>query len=1183
MFLVFLFLDFKLKKMRKKLFLLFTVISSGIFAQEALITIDINTQLGKISPYIYGANDHSNPSFLTSARQGGNRLSTYNWENNYSNAGKDYSHQTDRHLVSGLSSEAASEFAATPKYFIQNANKKHQYSLVTIQAGGYVASSIPGSVTPEEVAPSNRWEKVQINKDGNLLLTPNLSDSTVYMDEFVHYLVKTLGVAGDGGPHAYSIDNEPSLWSNTHPYMHPPKATIQEVISKSAEVAKMVKQIDRNAEVVGPALAGYKAIRTLEEAPDINAYNIKSYPTYANDDNWFFDEYLKAMKTASDEAGERLLDVVDIHWYPEEQASGTRIVNLEVANPTTSDKEKMTTDAMVKVRLAAPRELWDSTYKHTSWFKDDRICLLPNLVRKINQHYPETKLGITEFRYDAEYHFSGGLALTDVLGVFGREGVYLANMWDPVYDYAKTAYKMYLDYDGNGGTYGNTAVHAAWNDYAAFSAFASTDNQDNLHIIIINKTSSDTTINVSINNGLYQMGEVYAFGEFSMDIQKLDDITELQNNNIFSYTIKKYSANHIVLSPIERAKIVKAEAVSLNEVLIYTDSDILNSDTFGTDGFLISDGTTSVDATNAEMVNETSIKLTLAQPLTANNKNYTLSFTGSILDINNNPLFHCFDLPIFLTNLESDPYVVSAEIDTTGKRLLVLFSKMPAKTPDNNAFTLDLIDSAIVPSSTEIAEKSLILHFENKIYGFQNATLRFGGDTVVATDGSFIDTFVVDNSQIANNGPGSDVLIESVAIEDFGWTIRIATNKILENMNPDNSGFTITVNGANSPFSLEYLNNTVLLKMANRIAFGDIVSFSYSEQGNFKSINNGYLAPFQNSAIENTLQEPPAVAILPSKIQAEDVLYVQVRNAVTEEVGMDIDSTPHYAFTSANDIYVYRIYNSEEREYVLTIRHASTSEDIYRIMINNQQADSLFLESTPGYSNWQSTSMYITVPAGEHLLSVQMKSGGKNFNWMSIDTAGSIKNATIKRALVATTGTYMTIDFNNEFETIPTTDAFQITSDSKVIAITQIETIFPNSLKIYFNDTVRSKENVRLLMDVEKINFRFDAQLDTTGMSVINRSSIKPVSLGIVSPVEQLDIYPNPVKKGGNITIDVPGYFASTVNVDLIDIAGKTVLSKEITHNGQVLLQIPKIISDITALSIQDAKGNVLHAKIVVE
>ena len=113
------------------------------------------------------------------------------------------------------------------------------------------------------------------------------------------------------------------------------------------------------------------------------------------------------------------MHVLDVHWYPE--ARGTKRIT-----------EKDTSPKTVAARLQAPRSLWDPTYTEKSWITGTwgkPIRLIPWLLERIAERYPGTKLAMTEYNFGAGDHISGGLAQADVLGIFGREGLYLGNYW----------------------------------------------------------------------------------------------------------------------------------------------------------------------------------------------------------------------------------------------------------------------------------------------------------------------------------------------------------------------------------------------------------------------------------------------------------------------------------------------------------------------------------------------------------------------------------------------------------------------------------------------------------------------------------------------------------------------------------------------------------------------------------
>lgn len=130
------------------------------------------------------------------------------------------------------------------------------------------------------------------------------------MDECVNFLVAKYGNASTpSGVKGYSLDNEPALWCHTHPRIHPDQPRCLELIERSVALASAVKNIDPFAEIFGPVLYGFSAYESLQSAPDWNVAR--------NRYGWFLDYYLDQIRQASDTQGRRLLDVLDLHWYPE--------------------------------------------------------------------------------------------------------------------------------------------------------------------------------------------------------------------------------------------------------------------------------------------------------------------------------------------------------------------------------------------------------------------------------------------------------------------------------------------------------------------------------------------------------------------------------------------------------------------------------------------------------------------------------------------------------------------------------------------------------------------------------------------------------------------------------------------------------------------------------------------------
>lgn len=517
------------------------------------VTITINTALERktISPYIYGTNALlTEEENWTMRRSGGNRMSGYNWENNASNAGSDWNHSSDNYLGGGdVPGKVLSDFHT-------KSLELGTFSLVTLQMAGYVARDKNGTVSEAETAPSNRWNEAVPRKNAVFTTTPDVTDNYVYMDECVNFLVETFGSAGAAtGIPAYCLDNEPALWISTHPRIHPDQVTCQEIIERSVALAQAVKDVDSAAAIFGPVLYGFAAYTDLQSALDWG--QVSSGTDYA----WFIDYYLDEMKRASDTDARRLLDVLDIHWYPEARgyppggsSDGYRIVMDGGADFETFRNSR----EVAQARMQAPRTLWQEGYIESSWigqWGQDHLPLLPALHNSIATYFPDTKLAVTEFTYGGEDHISGGIAMADALGIFGKYGVHYGTYWntESQTDYTTAAYQIYRNYDGVNSTYGSIHVQAETNDIPNSSAYASVFDEDSvqLHCIVINK-NLDTAMQAAFSitsETEYRSCNVWAFNESSASIIKISSNLPVTNNAL-SYTIPELTICHFVFDRI---------------------------------------------------------------------------------------------------------------------------------------------------------------------------------------------------------------------------------------------------------------------------------------------------------------------------------------------------------------------------------------------------------------------------------------------------------------------------------------------------------------------------------------------------------------------------------------------------------------------------------------------------------
>ena len=513
---------------------------SAVQAANVNVTYNINTEGTKtpISKYVYGSNWGSGTDY-TIRRSGGNRLTAYNWENNYSNAGADWWWNNDNYMSSStIPGKAITDFH-------NQALSQGQASIVTLQMAGYVSADKNGFVDCNtQAAPSSRFRKVVFAKGAPFCSPPGspvTNDANVYMDEFINFLVSTYGYAGQpNGVKFYNFDNEPDLWyapdgpwHATHWEVHPYDPCCLELKDKTVALATAVKNVDPNAQLLGPVSYGFAGYLDFQGASD--------WGSQGSGYNWFLSYYLDKMEAASATAGKRLLDVLDVHWYPEAQdGAGNRITN------------SVNTTAMYNARMQAPRSLWDYDYHEISWIEQwfgQWLPILPPLKNSITTYYPDTNLAITEYAYGGETHYSGGIATTDVLGIFGKYGVYIATYWGSG-SYVDAAIKIFRNYDGAHSTFGDTNVPATISDKVNSSIYASVFDgyTCELHLIVINKNIDNAisgTFNIT-SPRIFYSGRVWKFDNTSANITETTSISTITSNS-FTYTIPKTTVCHMVL------------------------------------------------------------------------------------------------------------------------------------------------------------------------------------------------------------------------------------------------------------------------------------------------------------------------------------------------------------------------------------------------------------------------------------------------------------------------------------------------------------------------------------------------------------------------------------------------------------------------------------------------------------
>jgi len=519
------------------------VLTLGLQAQQSgpALSIDVNANRHAISPDIYGVNFYWNlpdSSTATAAaasairattrRWGGNNTSTYQWQFDVSNidndwfyevlpdtsvdasklpAGSTFNQFADQARVTGgkvLATipvlgwlpKARQEMCSfdVSKYGKQCKQDPYaQYHPVTCGNGIQYDAACGDASVLDGKQPAN---PVYITNDPNDAYT-KYDDSL--QKQWIAYLLTRYGPANQGGVSIWSLDNEPIWWDSTHRDIHPDPYTYDELLNLDMTYAAAIKEADPTALVGGPVGDNWSSL-WMSKKDIVSGWN--------SGGNWFTNPvdrnahggtpllawYLQQFAQYEQQHGKRLLDYLDMHAYlaPGAIQTGSETPDVQA------------------LRLESTREFWDPSYVVSGdyWIVDPANgapiapYYIPRVQEMISQNYPGTKLAITEYNWGALDTLNGGLAQADLLGIFGSQGLDLATLWGPPKptDPGAFAYKMYRNYDGQGGAFGETGVNGVSTDQGKLAIYAAVRSDSNLTAMVINKTGGDLTSTVSLAN-----------------------------------------------------------------------------------------------------------------------------------------------------------------------------------------------------------------------------------------------------------------------------------------------------------------------------------------------------------------------------------------------------------------------------------------------------------------------------------------------------------------------------------------------------------------------------------------------------------------------------------------------------------------------------------------------------------
>jgi hypothetical protein len=526
--------------------LAFAATQPSVAQTTPVLTVDAAGDPHPINPDVYGiANYNLDAGFakeiqVPNIRWGGDGTTRYNWQVDSSNSGFDW------YFMGGNGDATATPSASADLMISTYKTASNAHTLLTIPIIPYVNKSAAWSCSfPVSVygAQQSTNPYVHPNGDncGNSVTTGGvqLTDNNIYANHidntvalqqgWLQHLIATFGTAANGGVPYYQLDNEPGGWSNTHRDVEPNQPDYTTIISLGQQYAAMIKQTDPSAKVFGPV--------------DFTLGGWIGTPSQQN--NLYAGDYYLQQMAAYDQANhQRILDYFDEHYY----GGGS-------------------TDA---AELASTRALWDPTFNSGSWVEqyyfDGPMMLLPRFQNWIQTYYPGTKLSISEYSFSSGTNpLVDALTEADVLGIYGRQSLDFANLWtvpkptDPV----AFSFRLYRNYDGAGGQFGNTSVNSNSTDQGQLSVYGALRSSDGaLTVVAINKTTSAIQTSLTLANFTSNAtAAMYTYSNANL-AQIVAGTPVAVVSGALNYNFPAYSATVFVFTPEASAPVATTTSLS---------------------------------------------------------------------------------------------------------------------------------------------------------------------------------------------------------------------------------------------------------------------------------------------------------------------------------------------------------------------------------------------------------------------------------------------------------------------------------------------------------------------------------------------------------------------------------------------------------------------------------------------
>ena len=457
------------------------------------VTVLVNAGEGKlpVSPYLYGRNNNFSDVFgtptsaqnislykeagLRFAREnGGNNATKYNWRkklsshpdwyNNVYAHDWDYASQTIQANIPGMQTMWA--FQLIGKTAANKNNNFNDWSYNNSQWWSGVAQNLAGG---GQVNPAG-GSKALVEGNPDLYLMSWPADSTTAI------LDKWFGAGGLGlnknNFQYWSMDNEPEIWNGTHDDVMPTQLSASAFIDKYLAVAKKARQRFPEIKLTGPVPANeWQWYQWSNETLTIDGKNY-----------CWLEYFIKRVADEQKATGIRLLDVLDIHWYPGESNDAQVLQLYRVFYDKSYDYPGA--NGVKKVNGG-----WDNT--QTKEYIFQRIS--DWLTTYFGANHGIT-IGLSECDFNTSNPNVTSVLYASILGTFANNGVGFFTPWGWKTGQWETLH-LFSRYAKNTRVNTNSTLETIVSGYSTIN-----NNADSLTVILVNRdlsASHNVTVNVS--------------------------------------------------------------------------------------------------------------------------------------------------------------------------------------------------------------------------------------------------------------------------------------------------------------------------------------------------------------------------------------------------------------------------------------------------------------------------------------------------------------------------------------------------------------------------------------------------------------------------------------------------------------------------------------------------------------